>query len=85
MGKTETGTRKRTGESDSGPKREDIRRRRDELFRSGWKNQRKLMPLVSREEDNAFRFLVEWCEEFDDVLFHHRERLSDPTPRIRQR
>ncbi|MFH0911464.1 MAG: hypothetical protein V1918_08185 [Planctomycetota bacterium] len=56
--------------------------RRDELFRSGWRNPRQLLPLVSREEDNTFRFLVEWCEEFETVIGKHRERLSDPTPRI---
>lgn len=57
--------------------------RREKLFRSGWKNRQKRMPLISREEDNAFRLLVEWCEEFDTVLSKHRERLSDPTPRMK--
>jgi hypothetical protein len=63
--------------------REAVRRRRDQLFRSGWRNQRELTPLVSRAEDNTFRFLIEWCEEFETVLGRQRERLSDPTPRTK--
>lgn len=66
-------------------KEKEVKSRRDELFRSGWRNQRPPMPLVSREEDNAFQFLVHWCEEFSEVRHKHRERLSDPNPRIRNR
>lgn len=62
--------------------REAISKRRDELFRSGWRNQRQLMPLVSRAEDNTFQLLVEWCEGFEEVLSKQRERLADPTPRM---
>jgi hypothetical protein len=61
-----------------------VKIRRDEIFRSGWKNTRHLSPLVSRAEDSKFHFLVEWCEEFDNVISHHRERLSDPDPRIKE-
>jgi hypothetical protein len=61
-----------------------VKIRRDEIFRSGWKNTRQLSPLVSRAEDSKFHFLVEWCEEFDNVISHHRERLSDPDPRIKE-
>jgi hypothetical protein len=62
-----------------------VLKRREELFRSGWKNRRQALPLMSRDEDNTFRFLVEWCEEFEEVRHKHRERLSDPNPRIRVR
>lgn len=65
--------------------REAVIKRRDELFRSGWKNKRQSLALMSRDEDNKFRFLVEWCEEFEEVRHKHRERLSDPNPRIRIR
>ncbi len=58
-----------------------VRARREELFRSGWRNPRELLPLISRQEDNAFRFLIEWCEEFEEVIGRQRQRLSDPTPR----
>ncbi|MFW5857365.1 MAG: hypothetical protein ACOCX4_05755 [Planctomycetota bacterium] len=36
---------------------------------------------MSRTEDNAFQFLIEWCEEFDEVIGKKRDRLSDPRPR----
>ncbi len=58
-----------------------VRSRRDELFRSDWRNPRELLPLLSRTEDNAFQFLIEWCEEFDEVIGKKRDRLSDPRPR----
>ncbi|MHC4872550.1 MAG: hypothetical protein ACYTFY_11970 [Planctomycetota bacterium] len=57
--------------------------KREQLFRSGWKNRQPKMPLVSKEEDETFQLLVEWCEGFDKVLSKHRERLSDPTPRMK--
>ncbi|MHC4885825.1 MAG: hypothetical protein ACYTGH_12155 [Planctomycetota bacterium] len=74
-----------SSEASHGEIRAAVLQRREELFRSGWKNKRQALPLMSRDEDNKFRFLVEWCEEFEEVRHKHRERLSDPNPRIRIR
>jgi hypothetical protein len=64
--------------------RDRVKKRREELFRSGWRNPKELQPLVSREEDNAFHFLIEWCEEYEEVMSKKRDRLSDPTPRSKR-
>ncbi|MBN1258012.1 MAG: hypothetical protein JXA52_09950 [Planctomycetes bacterium] len=63
--------------------RDEIKKRRKVLFHSDWRNPKQIQPLVSREEDNSFRFLIEWCEEFETVIGKQRERLSDPNPRIK--
>lgn len=84
MGKTNSGDAPASG-TGTNRVREEVVARRDQLFRSGWKNQKQLQPLVSREEDNKFKFLVHWCEEFPEVIHKHRKRLNDPNPRIRQR
>lgn len=62
--------------------RRAVMRRRDELFRSGWRNPRQLQPLTSRSQDHTFKFLIEWCEEFEEVMSKQRTRLADPTPRM---
>jgi hypothetical protein len=71
------------GEGRSAAVREAVRQRRDELFRSDWRNPKEITPLLSRAEDNSFQFLIEWCEEYEEVMSKQRERLSDPTPRMK--
>ena len=63
--------------------KKEIKKRRDMLFRSDWRNPKQIQPLISREEDNSFRFLIEWCEEFESVISKQRERLADPNPRLK--
>ena len=60
-----------------------VRKRRSELFRSGWRNRRKMTKLLSREDEDDFVLLIEWCEEYRSVVTKYRERLSDPDPRIK--
>ena len=62
--------------------RESVRKRRDELFKRGWKNKKQILPLVSRADDADFRLVVGWCIEFEEVMSKQRERLADPTPRM---
>ncbi|MDR1536221.1 MAG: hypothetical protein LBU64_14220 [Planctomycetota bacterium] len=54
--------------------REGVGKRREELFRRSWKNQRPNPNLKSRQQEKTFQFVVEWCEEFGDVVARERER-----------
>ncbi|MCX7936039.1 MAG: hypothetical protein N3A66_12365 [Planctomycetota bacterium] len=47
---------------------------RDALFRRGWKNQRPKVRLKSRSEMQIFDSLVEWCEEFDEIVGKNQEK-----------
>jgi len=47
---------------------------RDILFRRGWKNHRSKLRLRSREELEAFDFVVEWYEEFGEVVGKEKEK-----------
>ena len=79
-----TMTKKKGGRSranDLVSKKREVKKRGGELFRSGWKNPKQIQHLVSREDDASFRFLVEWCEEFEEQMSKQRKRLSNPTPR----
>jgi hypothetical protein len=47
---------------------------RQKLFRGNWKNRRPTPALQSRGEAEAFRFIVEWYDEFGDVTGRNCER-----------
>jgi hypothetical protein len=54
--------------------RAGVRQRREELFRRNWKNIRPAPPLKSRRQEMSFQFVIEWCEEFEEVIGRERER-----------
>ena len=54
--------------------RDGVQRRREELFRRNWKNRRVAPHLKSRQQERSFQFVVEWYEEFDEVVARERER-----------
>ncbi len=54
--------------------REGVQKRREELFRRNWKNRRPSPHLRSRQQERSFQFVVEWYEEFDEVVARERER-----------
>lgn len=54
--------------------REGVQRRREELFRKSWKNRRPSPQLRSRQQERNFQFVVEWYEEFDEVVAREREK-----------
>ncbi len=54
--------------------RDGVRKRREELFRRNWKNRRPSPHLRSRQQEKSFQFVVEWYEEFDEVVARERER-----------
>ena len=54
--------------------RKNVTRRREELFRKHWKNRRPALPLRSLQQEKSFQFVVEWYEEFDEVIGRERER-----------
>ena len=51
-----------------------VQKRREELFRRNWKNRRPVLPLKSRQQEKTFEFVVQWYEEFDEVVGRERER-----------
>ncbi len=54
--------------------RQGVQKRREELFRRNWKNRRPSPHLKSRQQEKNFQFVVEWYEEFDEVVARERER-----------
>lgn len=54
--------------------REGVKKRREELFRRNWKNRRAAPQIKSRQQEKNFQFVVEWYEEFDEVVARERER-----------
>lgn len=54
--------------------RDGVQKRREELFRRNWKNRRPLPQLRSRQQEKNFEFVLEWYEEFDEVVARERER-----------
>ena len=54
--------------------RRQVAEQREILFRRNWKNMRHLLALRSREEEEAFDFVLEWYEEFGDVVGREKER-----------
>lgn len=54
--------------------REGVLKRREELFRRNWKNRRNAPRLRSREDEKSFQFVLEWYEEFDEVVNREREK-----------
>ncbi len=54
--------------------RAGVQKRREELFRRNWKNRRPAPILRSRQEEKNFEFVLEWYEEFDEVVGRERER-----------
>ncbi len=54
--------------------REGVRKRREELFRKNWKNRRSVPAARSRQQEKNFEFVLEWYEEFDEVVARERER-----------
>lgn len=53
---------------------QQVQKRREELFKRNWKNRRPALPLKSRHQEKMFQFVVEWYEEFDEVVGRERER-----------
>lgn len=51
-----------------------VQARREELFRRNWKNRRTNPMLRSRQQERNFQFVVEWYEEYDEVVERERER-----------
>ena len=54
--------------------REGVLKRRSELFRRNWKNRRANPQQRSRQDEKGFQFVLEWYEEFDEVVARERER-----------
>ncbi|MDR0361386.1 MAG: hypothetical protein LBJ46_01665 [Planctomycetota bacterium] len=54
--------------------RSKVRKRREQLFRKNWKNRRPMIPLKSRQQEKTFEFVVQWYEEFEEVVGRERER-----------
>lgn len=54
--------------------RKSVEKRREELFRKNWKNRRPVVPLRSLHQEQSFKFVIEWYEEFDEVVGRERER-----------
>ncbi len=54
--------------------RRQVMEQRDLLFRRNWKNMRQVLALRSREEEAAFQYVLEWYEEFGDVVGRQKQR-----------
>ena len=54
--------------------RRQVADQRDRLFRQNWKNVRYIPALRSKEEEDAFTFVLEWYEEFGDVVGRQKQR-----------
>ncbi len=54
--------------------KEGVQKRREELFRRNWKNRRPSPAIRSRQQEKSFEFVLEWYEEFDEVVARERER-----------
>lgn len=54
--------------------RAGVLKRREELFRRNWKNRRNAPNTRSRQQEKNFQFVLEWYEEFDEVVARERER-----------
>ena len=54
--------------------RRQVLQQREILFRRNWKNRRQAVSLRSKVEEEDFQFVVEWCEEFDEVVSRTKER-----------
>ena len=54
--------------------RAGVLKRREELFRRNWKNKRPVLQQRSRRQELAFKFLLEWYEDFDEVVAREREK-----------
>jgi len=54
--------------------RRQVTRRREELFQKSWKNMRQDVAPRSRAQDQSIQFMVEWVEEFDEVVGRVQER-----------
>jgi hypothetical protein len=47
---------------------------REMLFRRNWKNPRQIVLLKSREDEENYQFVLEWVDEFEDVVGRQKER-----------
>lgn len=54
--------------------REGVQARRQELFQRNWKNKRPVVQQRSRSQEAAFKFILDWTEEFEEVVARERER-----------
>ena len=54
--------------------RAGVKARMEELFRRNWKNRRPTPQQKSRQQEKNFQFIIEWYEEFDEVVARERER-----------
>ena len=54
--------------------KEGVLKRRSELFRRNWKNRRANPQQRSLQDEKGFQFVLEWYEEFDEVVARERER-----------
>ena len=56
--------------------RRRVGERREELFKKSWKNQRVAAPQPTREQERSIQIIVEWVEDFDDVVGRAQERAK---------
>lgn len=54
--------------------RSGVVQKRDKLFRKHWKNRRVIPNLISLEAARDFEFVLDWCDESDEVILRERER-----------
>jgi hypothetical protein len=54
--------------------RAQMEEQREMLFRRNWKNPRQIVLLKSREYEENYQFVLEWVDEFEDVVGRQKER-----------
>ncbi len=54
--------------------RREVEEKREELFRRNWKNRRNIPILKSKGEAEMFQFIIEWCDEYDELVDRNLER-----------
>jgi hypothetical protein len=54
--------------------RKQVKEQREFMFHRNWKNTRQVPNLQSRTDAQNFQFVVEWYEEFGDVVGRTKNR-----------
>ena len=54
--------------------RKGVEKKREELFRKHWKNRRNIPNLISLNDARDFEFIVDWCDESDELINRSKER-----------
>lgn len=54
--------------------RSGVEKKREKLFRKHWKNRRSVPNLVSLDDARDFEFIVDWCDESDELISRNKER-----------